>query len=83
MESKESLGSYLKHQREKLGLSQQEISEALGYSSPQFVSNWERDVSTPPVKSVKKIAEVYKLDTRKFIQRVMDHVHDQTMSRMA
>lgn len=55
------LSNYLKKSRESLGLSQTFVSSKLGYSSPQFVSNWERGLSHPPVKSLKKIAKLYKL----------------------
>ena len=55
------LSNYLKKSRENLGLSQTFVSSKLGYSSPQFVSNWERGLSHPPVKSLKKIAKLYKL----------------------
>jgi transcriptional regulator with XRE-family HTH domain len=55
------LSSYLKKSRESVGLSQTFVSSKLGYSSPQFVSNWERGLSHPPVKSLKKIAKLYKL----------------------
>ncbi len=55
------LSNYLKKSRESVGLSQTFVSSKLGYSSPQFVSNWERGLSHPPVKSLKKIAKLYKL----------------------
>lgn len=55
------LSNYLKKSRENVGLSQTFVSSKLGYSSPQFVSNWERGLSHPPVKSLKKIAKLYKL----------------------
>ena len=35
-------GAYLKSKRTKAQLSQTEVSEALGYTSPQFISNFER-----------------------------------------
>jgi transcriptional regulator with XRE-family HTH domain len=55
------LADYLKKSRENVGLSQTFVSSKLGYSSPQFVSNWERGLSHPPLKSLKKIAKLYKL----------------------
>ncbi|NUN07536.1 MAG: helix-turn-helix transcriptional regulator, partial [Bdellovibrio sp.] len=33
--------------------------EKLGYTTPQFISNWERGISTPPMKTVKKLASMY------------------------
>ena len=37
----------LKKMRLKAGLSQRDVSTALGYTSPQYVSNWERGKSHP------------------------------------
>lgn len=53
------LGKFLKERREKAGLSQKDVADKLGYSTPQFVSNWERGVSTPPLKTLKKIGDMY------------------------
>ena len=53
------LGSELKTLRVKAGLKQKEVASKLGYTSPQFISNWERGISSPPVKSLKQLAEIY------------------------
>lgn len=53
------LADFLKVKRESCGLTQIEVAKKLGYSSPQFVSNWERSLSTPPMNKLKKIAELY------------------------
>lgn len=46
------LAEALKQAREKAELSQGEVAKALGYSSPQFVSNMERGLcSIPPRKA--------------------------------
>lgn len=55
------LGKFLKESRESAGLSQRDVAVKLGYSTPQFISNWERSVSTPPLKTLKKISELYKV----------------------
>ena len=36
------LGDYLQSKRMKVGLSQGDVATKLGYSSPQFISNFER-----------------------------------------
>ncbi len=56
-----SLGSILKEKREKLGISQAKVAEKLRYSSPQFISNWERGLSAPPVTVLRAIAQIYKM----------------------
>lgn len=54
-----SFGQYLKQKRVQAGLSQSQVSNKLGYTTSQFVSNWERGISEPPVKDIKKIALLY------------------------
>lgn len=56
-----NFAKYLKQKRELAGLSQKQVSEKLGYTTPQFISNWERGISTPPMKTVKKIAGLYSI----------------------
>ena len=36
-----TLNEYLRQKRLDSGLSQLDVAQALGYASPQFVSNWE------------------------------------------
>lgn len=56
-----NFAKYLKQKRELAGLSQKQVSDKLGYTTPQFISNWERGISTPPMKTVKKIAGLYSI----------------------
>ncbi len=50
---------FLKEKRVSAGLSQREVADKMGYSTPQFVSNWERGISHPPIAQLKKLAELY------------------------
>lgn len=56
------LAEFLKTSREKAGLTQSDVAEALEYKSPQFISNWERGLAQPPIKSLKILAKLYKID---------------------
>ena len=56
------LAELLKQKRIRAGLSQRDVSDALGYSTPQFISNWERGISTPPMDAIPKLAEIYLSD---------------------
>jgi transcriptional regulator with XRE-family HTH domain len=58
--STNTLGSYLQEKRASVGLSQSDVADLFGYSTPQFISNWERGVSDPPVTAFKKLAQIYK-----------------------
>ncbi len=45
-----------------------DVSKALGYSSPQFISNWERDLSKPPLKILVKLLDFYGINKKEFIE---------------
>lgn len=62
------LAKFLRHQREKSGLSQAEIAQKLGYTSAQFISNWERGLSTPPIQMLKKLAYYYNTDAKELFE---------------
>jgi transcriptional regulator with XRE-family HTH domain len=55
------LSKFLKEKRLEAGLSQGAVAKKLGYTSPQFVSNWERSLSQPPVATLRKIAQIYNI----------------------
>lgn len=61
------VGDYLKELREKSGMTQREVSMALGYSSAQFISNFERGIALPPLKKLKTLQELYKGNVAKLI----------------
>jgi transcriptional regulator with XRE-family HTH domain len=66
-----ALAEYLKRSREEFGFTQKEVSDTLGYTSPQFVSNWERGVSSPPLNCLPKIVELYELNPKEIIEVMM------------
>lgn len=58
----DSFGIFLKEKRIAAGLSQMAVAVELGYTTSQFISNWERGLSKPPIKMFKKIAKLYKIE---------------------
>ena len=54
---------FIKTHREAAGLSQGDLADKLGYITPQFISNWERGVSFPPVSSIVKISKIINCDS--------------------
>lgn len=62
MRNHSKVAKYLKTCRTKAGVSQGKIAKSLGYSSAQFVSNWERGKSMPPLNAMAKLAKLIKLD---------------------
>lgn len=61
MKHKNMLSDFLKTKRISAGLSQKDVADRLGYTTPQFISNWERGVSQPPINVLKKLGEMYKV----------------------
>ncbi len=57
----EALGEYLQNMRLKANLTQREVSLALGYSSAQFISNFERGIAVPPLKKLKVLVKMYNM----------------------
>lgn len=43
-----TIGKFLRDARVSAGLTQRDVSAKMGYTSAQFVSNWERGVCAPP-----------------------------------
>lgn len=62
-------GEIIAHARMKAKLTQAELSKKLGYVSPQFVSNWERNISKMPRGSFGKLAKYL---GKKPLQEVVD-----------
>ena len=58
------MDKYLKQKRIEANLSQLQLATQLGYTSPQFVSNWERGVALPPLKICKELARLLKVSRK-------------------
>lgn len=56
-----TIGKLLREARAKVGLSQVYIARQLGYSSPQFISNWERGISLPPLNNLTKLVSLLEI----------------------
>lgn len=57
----EDFGRYLADKRTAAGLTQRQVADTLGYSSAQFISNFERGIATPPLPKLKKLISIYKM----------------------
>ena len=56
----EILAKFLKEKRVQSGLSQKDVAEKLGYSTSQFISNWERGISHPPLNTLRSLSQIKK-----------------------
>lgn len=57
--------------REKAGLTQRDVSEALGYSTPQFISNVERGRCSFPVEQLPRLRKLYRMSTDQILDLMM------------
>jgi transcriptional regulator with XRE-family HTH domain len=57
--------------REKAGLTQKDVSDALGYTTPQFISNVERGRCRFPVEKLPKLKRLYRLSNDQVVDMVM------------
>lgn len=82
MNQQETLAKYLKSLRERANLSQKTVSEKLGYSTPQFISNWERGISLPPVPAIEALANLYQVDPSDLFSMIVDLAINQMKDHM-
>jgi transcriptional regulator with XRE-family HTH domain len=74
--SARSLGSYFKRKREENGLTQLEVSRALGYTSSQYISNFERGLCTPPMKKLKQLVKLFRLDENEVLRMLVEQYEE-------
>lgn len=55
------LGTHLQQERTSQGITQRALADELGYSSAQFISNFERGISAPPAKKLKYLIKRLRL----------------------
>lgn len=65
-------GDFLRVCREKKGVTQHELAFILGYSSPQFVSNWERNLAKPPLNKARQIANHLDIPVEKYRKQLIN-----------
>lgn len=67
---KKSLAEILHGYRVGANLTQAQVADHLGYSTPQFISNWERGVSAPPINMIKKLSALYRVDAEEMFKLI-------------
>lgn len=68
----ENVGAYLRQMRVNAGLTQKYVAGELGYSTSQFISNFERGLVLPPLKKMKVLIRLYNLSVPEFIRLVVE-----------
>ena len=69
---REKLGQVLRGVREKSKLTQAQVSNKLGYTSPQFISNIERGISVVPLKTLSRMVNLYKMKPDSVVRIILD-----------
>jgi transcriptional regulator with XRE-family HTH domain len=77
-----TLSDYLRQKRVDSGLSQLDVAKVLGYSSPQFVSNWERGLVSPPLETIAVLIDLYKIQPAEVIEKIMSETQEYLMSQL-
>jgi transcriptional regulator with XRE-family HTH domain len=77
MKQVKALSEFLKEKRTQAGLSQKDVADRLGYSSAQFISNWERGLSSPPMHTLKKLAEMYNVNVDEMFDVILESTLEQ------
>lgn len=61
------ISEYFKSKRVGVNLSQQDVAKALGFTTGQFISNWERGLSFPPMQVLPKLVKLYKINKNELV----------------
>lgn len=66
------VNKYLKEKRVEAGFTQKELARKLGYTTGQYVSNWERGFCAPPLNAATRITKLLKIPPKKYKQLLVD-----------
>ncbi len=77
-----TLNDYLREKRLDSGLSQLDVARELGYASPQFVSNWERGLVSPPLETIGILIDLYKIPADEVVDRILDETREYLESHL-
>jgi transcriptional regulator with XRE-family HTH domain len=69
---RKKLGQFLKETREDANFTQADVSQKLGYTSPQFISNIERGISVAPLKTLARMVQLYKASPESVVKIILE-----------
>lgn len=69
---RKTVGAFLRRARDLAGLTQTEVGRHLGYSTAQFISNWERGLSLPPMNAIGPLIGLYNVTPAQFVEAFDD-----------
>lgn len=71
------LGNLLKEKRIEKGITQMSLAKDLGYSSPQFVSNWERGMCSPAFDTLPQVCKILGIPKKEIIEIIIDETRSE------
>ena len=70
----QGLNKFLREKRRENGYKQKDVAKLLNLSSPQFISNYERNICNVPFPMLQNLIQLYKLDLQEVVDiMVKDH----------
>lgn len=82
MKNDNKLAQFLKEKRSQSGLSQKDVATKLGYSTSQFISNWERGISQPPIHTLRTLAQMYNVGAEQMFQVLLENTMIQVQEEL-
>lgn len=76
------LGLAIKEVREEAGLSQRDLAEPLGYTSPQYISNIERGIANINIETLSKICSILGQGKSKLIEAMKEDFIEQSRAKI-
>jgi transcriptional regulator with XRE-family HTH domain len=74
--NKEAFGVFLANARTETGISQLQLARDLGYTSPQYVSNWERGICGPPLDKLFDLSKILKISPQTLMNMILTETED-------
>ena len=85
MDARLKFQRHLTDLRNKRGLTQTQLAKLMGYSSGQFISNWERGLALPPLPALFPLAKIFGVSADSLFHLVLaatlENVHEQMIIR--
>jgi transcriptional regulator with XRE-family HTH domain len=80
--NKEAFGTMLAQARVNAGISQIALAKKMGYSSPQYVSNWERGICGPPLDKLHVLSKSLRINPEIILDMILTETEDYLRSEL-
>lgn len=77
-----SMAQFIRKMRLSRGYTQIALAKKLGYSTSQFVSNWESGRSSPPLDALAQLIEILDVDQKEVVDILMNETHEYISRRL-